>query len=360
MQHLEVADWINKKALPLWTSSGVDAATGAVWEALDHDGVPCADLNRRLRVQARQAFSFATSEDPSHRALALQLFRFAMDNGFDPETGNLAANFSPEVQIVSAPHDLYDLAFMLLAAAALIEAGFDIRSDLRRLEAELAKLKAPRGWYENKAHDLPRRQNPHMHVFEAATALYRVTGVVSFRTMAAECLSLLQECFLTPDGLILEYFDADWRPLVGKKQVVEPGHMAEWIYLIDRYEDATGRSSEVPLETLYAAVLARRDSFGFLPDRSDPATNTRRMWPQTELLKATLVMRHRKVVADEAETPDVILSRIQQEYLESPIPGGWYDSRTSDGELLSVNMPASTFYHIIVALRFYLSQDTSV
>lgn len=360
MRHLEVADWINKNALPLWADIGVDVATGTVWEALDHDGVPCADLIRRLRVQARQAYCFAMSEDPGHRALALQLFRFAMDSGFDPETGNLAANLSPDVRIVSAPHDLYDLAFMLLAAAALTEAGFDIQSDLKRLEVELTKLKALRGWYENMDHGLPRRQNPHMHLFEAATALYRVTGSVCFRSVAEECLSLFQDVFLTPDGVLLEYFDADWQALVGEEQVVEPGHMAEWIYLIDRYEDATGQSSGVPLEALYAAVLSRRDAFNLLPDRSDPQSNTRRLWPQTEFLKAALAMQKRYVVADEAAKPEVILLKIWQEYLEAVVPGGWYDSRSSEGELLSVNMPASTFYHILVALRFYLSRGTSV
>lgn len=88
-------NWLQDQALPLWTGAGVDPATGTVWEALDHNGLPCVEMPRRLRVQARQAYSFAMSGDPAHQALALRLFRFAMDQGFDEVSGHLAAGLAP-------------------------------------------------------------------------------------------------------------------------------------------------------------------------------------------------------------------------------------------------------------------------
>ncbi len=352
--------WLQDQALPLWTGAGVDAATGTVWEALDHTGAPCADLQRRLRVQVRQAYCFAMSDDPAHRALALRLFRFAMDKGFDATSGHLAARLSPDTTILTAPHDLYDVAFMLLAASALIAMGADVAADLARLEAELAKLKAPRGWYENAEHSLPRRQNPHMHMFETSTALFAATGESRFRDMAEECLGLFREVFLAEDGRVLEYFAEDWSPLAPAEQVIEPGHMAEWVYLIDRYEVVTGRSADVPMTQLYGAVLARRDASGLLPDHSDPAADTRRMWPQTELLKAAIAMARRGDTPAQAPSPETILAQMWDQYLDTPVGGGWYDKRSCTGELLSENMPASTFYHILVAFRFYLSGGTAI
>ncbi|TNJ40937.1 AGE family epimerase/isomerase [Phaeobacter sp. B1627] len=352
--------WLKDQALPLWTGAGLDPATGTVWEALDHDGAPRADMQRRLRVQVRQAYCFAMSDVSAHRDLALQLFRFAMDHGFDPETGNLAARLAPDASILTAPHDLYDVAFMLLAASALIGAGFDIAADLARLETELAKLKAPRGWYENATRDLPRRQNPHMHMFETSTALFAATGATRFRDMAEECLGLFREVFLAEDCRVLEYFAEDWTPLVGDVQVIEPGHMAEWVYLIDRFEVVCDRPAEVPMGRLYEAVLARRDDSGLLPDRSEPLTETRRMWPQTELLKASVAMARRGETPAQGPAPEQVLSLMWDQYLDTPVPGGWYDKRSTDGALLSDNMPASTFYHILVAFRFYLSGGVSV
>ncbi len=352
--------WLQDQALPLWTGAGVDFATGTVWEALDHDGAPCADMQRRLRVQVRQAYCFAMSADPAHQALALRLFRFAMDHGFDAASGNLAARLAPDTSILTAPHDLYDIAFMLLAASALIAMGADVVADLDRLETELAKLKAQRGWYENASRDLPRRQNPHMHMFEATTALYAATGEHRFLDMAEECLCLFRDAFLTEDGRVLEYFAEDWSPLGADEQAVEPGHMAEWVYLIDRYEQVTGRRADVEVATLYGAVLARRDATGLLPDRSDPASESRRMWPQTELLKAAVTMARRGETPARAPSPDAVLTPMWGQYLDTPVAGGWYDKRSSAGVLLSDNMPASTFYHILVALRLYLSDGTSV
>jgi mannose/cellobiose epimerase-like protein (N-acyl-D-glucosamine 2-epimerase family) len=355
----DLQSWLDDKAFPLWAGAGIDRATGTVWEALDHTGAPCAEMPRRLRVQLRQAYCFAGSEQPTLRNLALQLFRFAMDRGFDAENGNLAAWLAPDTSLLTAPHDLYDMAFMLLAASALIEAGFDIADDLARLERELDRLKAPRGWYENAARALPRRQNPHMHIFEAATLLFGATGQERFLRMAEECLDLFSDVFLADDGRVLEYFTADWTPLGYPDQTVEPGHMAEWIYLLDRFEALAGRKTELSLPQLYRAVLARRDEAGLLPDRADPMAGSRRLWPQTEFLKATIAMRRRGAQIPQAPAVEEILGKLWHQYLDTDVPGGWYDKRSSGGALLSDNMPASTFYHIFVAFRFYMSGRTS-
>lgn len=346
-----INSWLEKEAFPLWSGVGLDHRTRTVWEALDHSGQPCRDMNRRLRVQVRQAYCFARSGRDDLIALGSELFRFSMDHGFDPVTGNLAALLDSGTRIIAAPHDLYDMAFMFLAAAALIEIGCDVRADLKTLDTALARLKADRGWYENAAKTLPRRQNPHMHLFEASTALYRTTGQKQYLNMAQECLGLFKDVFFQVDGHIFELFDADWSGVPGCQQMVEPGHMAEWIYLLDQYEQATGQNCGVDLELLTEAMLMCRDSIGALPDIFGPASKTRRSWPQTELLKSVLVMQARGAKLPKDAMPDVVLDMLLREYLTTDVSGGWYDKRNLSGVLQSDNMPASTFYHILGAFE---------
>jgi len=345
--------WLNAQVYPLWSGGAIDPATGITWEALDHAGRPLREMDRRLRVLARQAYCFAATGRADLLTLGDRQFRFAMDHGTDPRSGHLVAVFDSQLGILSAPHDLYDLAFMLLAASELLRWGRLALDDLPRLESGLARLKAPCGWFENAAHALPRRQNPHMHLFEAATELYRVTRAPRHLAIADECLGLFRDVVLQPGGDVLEYFSADLSPVADACQSVEPGHMAEWIYLLDRYERITGRDSGVDLKRLFQAVLARKLPSGFLPDSSRPMVLTRRLWPQLEFLRAALVMRWRGVALPHADTPAMIMDRIRQDYLTADLRGGWYDQLDEGGVIRSRLMPASTLYHVQLALRAY-------
>jgi hypothetical protein len=43
-------------------------------------------------------------------------------------------------------------------------------------------------------------------------------------------------------------------------------------------------------------------------------------------------------------------ARALQKYLNTPLPGLWYDKITVDGTLIEEPAPASTFYHIVCAI----------
>lgn len=342
--------WRAEAALPLWAGAGIDPETRTAWEGLDHEGAPLRMLNRRQRVQFRQANVFARSDDAQLRALGWQMFCHTMDHGFDPDTGHFAAWVTPNLRHLDHTHDLYDLAFGVLAAASLGRAGFDVAESVARLERALALLRAPQGWHETALQRQPRRQNPHMHLFEAATALFALTGAPSHLHMAQECLEIIARHALRPDGTLLEFFAPDWTPLTGTDQAQEPGHLAEWIYLSDRFTRVTGSASGLPLAQMWAAVLGYRLPSGFLPDLA--GGQTRRLWPQTELLKAAIVMQQDGHALPSDATPAHIATRLWDSYMNTPVQGGWYD-RFDDhtGALLSTNMPASTLYHIDLAVE---------
>lgn len=356
--------WLLEQAIPLWTGAGWDDATGTVWEALDHDGRPCGDLNRRLRVQARQAYAFATlAHQPGTppalaadlKARAETLFGFVMSRGFDPDTGNLASWLAPDLSILKAPHDLYDLSFVLLAAAGLTAAGTDLHDEIARLETALDRLAAPQGWHECAAHRLPRRQNPHMHLFEAMCALYRVTGAPRFAARASACRALLTQVFLQSDLRLLEFFDADLVPLTGADQQEEPGHLVEWVALETGWQGLDLPETEAPAlppaSMLFAAATAHLAPAGFLPDIA--GQDSYRLWPQTELLRASQLLQSKGEVLPTHLAPRAVLERLWSGYFDTPVPGGWYDRRDGTGRLLSTTMPASTFYHVVETFLCY-------
>lgn len=342
--------WLYDSAFPFWAENGFDPESGIAWEALSHDGSPRADIARRLRVQARQSYCFAISGDGAYLPKAEHLFRFAMEAGFDADSGNLVASFDRDLRPLSAPHDLYDLAFMILAAGALLRAGVDVEANLDRLEQALARLKADAGWHEDMAGTQPRRQNPHMHLFEASIAIWQVTQRPAFRAIAEECLALFQGTFLQENGVLYEFFDTDWTPVSDGAQSVEPGHLAEWLYLVDQYERVFDCDTGLDFVGLFAGVHAAADPL--LPDAVVPDRATRRLWPQTEYFKAALTLQRRGVLPRElVDLPEQILSHIWADYFEVECQGGWYDQRSPEGALVSDLMPSSSFYHILGAIQ---------
>ena len=357
--------WLMESAVPLWTGAGWDAATGTVWEALDHAGRPRRDLNRRLRVQARQAYAFATlsrlsGDDPARAAdlktRAETLFGFVMSRSFDPDSGHLAGWLTPDLAILDAPHDLYDLSFVLLAAAGLMAAGSDVSAEIARLEAALDRLAAPQGWHECAAHRLPRRQNPHMHLFEAMCALYRVTGAPRFAERAAACRALMTGVFLRRDLRLMEFFDPGFGPLTGAQQREEPGHLVEWIALEAGWQGldlpaGQGGPALPPAMALFEAATAHLSPAGLLPDVA--GKDGFRLWPQCELLRASRLLAEAGAPLPEALQPRAVLNRLWAGYFDTPVPGGWYDRRDGAGGLVSDTMPASTFYHVVEAFECY-------
>ncbi len=354
----EIHDWLFKHAAPLWSGAGIIPLSGISWEALNFDGSPCVDIPVRLRVQPRQAFSFARlarADKPSvSMDLSIRLLDWVYAAGFD-DAGHLGALTDADGNLLKVLHDLYDLAFVALATAELIMAGEDRSADLVRIDAALDLLKADKGWHETADHRQPRRQNPHMHLFETTTALYEATNEAKYRDMADECLDLFRRVYLQPDGILLEMFTTDWQPDDATQQI-EPGHMAEWIWLLAEYERVIGKASGVDFDLLWSQILTMRTARGVLPDTSTPPSATCRLWPQTEFLKAALVMFRR---GDTRMAPRVALDQLWNDYIIAPVPGGWIDARDRDGAVTAKNMPASSLYHIVIALLAVTVTDIS-
>jgi len=362
--------WLRHNALPLWSGPGLDKPGLGIWEALDHDGKPIANLHKRLRVQARQTYVFATIAQLGYRTgdmeHALHAFDFMTTHGFDADKGRFAAVLARDGAILDQTQDLYDLAFILLALAALSAAGRTslVQQWLPLWESALASHTAERGWLETMDGRQPRRQNPHMHMFEAATSFFEVSGDRRFLDLAKECLLLFKDVFYNRDsGLLLEHFASDWSMLPDADHFVEPGHMMEWIYLISRFEQVTGEASGVDLRRLFdrARDVGLDSSGAFLVDQvhstSGRSDGRMRLWPQTEYLKASIVLTaHGERLPPDA-TPSTLYGNLSGRYFSTPVKGGWYDQFDGSGALISTTMPASTFYHVLAAFLCMKEHD---
>lgn len=356
-----LVDQARSEMLPLWGTVGWDARNGGFVEQLRSDGVADADAPRRVLVQARQIYCFGKAAQfgwyPNAKELALRGLEYLLKHAKAPEhEGSYVHSLSPDGSVYDSRVNTYNHAFILLALATVLQLDGDaqIRAEINRTLAFLdTKLKSSDGGYiEELPPVLPRRQNPHMHLFESMIALFDSTGEAVFQNRAGEFFSLLIANLYDPQTQTLsEYFENDWSRI--NPPVVEPGHQAEWVWLLKGFERITGCPTARHRNLLMESTLRYALPNGFLPDEGDTqgavVRSTRRCWPQTELAKAWIAQVEG---GDESARPHAYaaLANLERGYLTHSIAGGWYDQFDSSGTSLVETIPASTFYHIFCAI----------
>ncbi|TLM75253.1 AGE family epimerase/isomerase [Microbulbifer harenosus] len=357
--------WMSRSALPLWLEQGFDAETGSAHERLDDKGHADLACPKRVRVQARQMFVLASAQqrgwitDGAARVERLDTFtsRFATH----PQAPDVFVHvLSADNEISDARQDVYDMAFFLLACAWRFRA-FGDASALRKADALTRHLdnyiKGPRGgWLEGDYDSKARRQNPHMHLFEAFIALYDATRDGRWLARAGEIFTLFENCFYDAEhGVLLEYFHQDWRPLSGDEgQEVEPGHMLEWVWLLHQYHHRSGAPVRRYTDRLYQSAIDHglESHTGLLYDAialdGTPLKTTKRCWPLTELIKASLCQAEAGSELAETQAARAIQTLFKY-YFSNEIPGLYIDQLDGANQILNGKAPASTLYHLMVA-----------
>lgn len=350
------------EALPLWATVGWDRESGGFVDRLHGDGTADAAAPKRVFVQARQIWCYAKAARmgwyPDGRAIALRGLDYLLGKAKAPDGRPGYVNrLTADGAVMDARRDAYDHAFVLFALAAVyaLDQDAQIRAEIDALLAFLdGHLRSPHGGvHEGLPVSLPRRQNPHMHLFEAMIACFDATHDLSFQNRAGEFFALfLANLYDKQRRILTEYFEEDWSKI--EPVSVEPGHQAEWVWLLKGFERITGCPTGQRRGELMATALRYRDeATGCLVDEGDAAGNirraTRRLWPQTEMAKAWIALAEsgEAGAADEARAA---LERLERHYLSHPVRGGWYDQFDRDGKSLVDTIPASSFYHVLCAL----------
>jgi mannose/cellobiose epimerase-like protein (N-acyl-D-glucosamine 2-epimerase family) len=353
---------ITDHSLPLWSGEGWDPAAGGFVERLDIDGRADRAAPRRVRVQARQIYCFAKAADlgwyPQGREIAMKGLEYLLAKAKGPDgRPGFVHMLDPDGSAINSMRDTYDHAFVLLALSTVYQLTHDaqVRDEIESLLTFLdTGLRSPHGGFiEGIPATLPRRQNPQMHLFEAMIATFDATGDPVFQNRAGDLYSLFVANLYDPQRQILgEYFEEDWSKI--EPVSVEPGHQAEWVWLLKGFERITGCPTDRHRSQLLASALRYRDDVtGCLLDEGDADGNirkfTRRCWPQTEIAKAWIAQAEAGEPGAEDEAKSTLV-RMYRYYLRHPVPGGWYDQFDRDNRSLVDTIPASSFYHVLCAV----------
>lgn len=372
-----IRSWLFDTVLPFWTTTGVDAAKGGFVERLDLDRRPADDDYKRLRVQARQIYVFSHAHvmgaPGAPLAVAEAGFDWMTEKGWDRAIGGWHHLLTRAGDPLDRRKDFYDHAFVAMACAWLHRAGgrgapLDwARRTLDLLDRGAADPAA--GGYQEvvpppgsgETPPLPRRQNPHMHLLEALLALHDADGGREWMQRARRIVDLFLSRFLDPaTGTLGEFFTADWRPAPGREGTVrEPGHHFEWVWLLHHYHSRTDDERVLePADRLYRFALDRGidRAPGMVPaafDEVDPAgtvlAGTKRLWPQTEAVKAHLARAEFLDDRDAAARARADLAMLFRHYVGAD-HAVWRDQLSRDGEEVSTHIPASTLYHLFLCM----------
>ena len=361
--------WLSRKALPLWSEAGFDQERSLYHERLEWDGHARHLPALRLMVQARQISTYCRAaldglSNAGPRAIqCLEMVkkRYRESDG----TPGWVFSISPDGTPMDRTRDLYAHAFILFAYgwAFRLTGELAYRREARRTAEEIKDIFAATTagyWDAVPAMDTFRRQNPHMHLFEAYLVLLEVTEDGFYLDQLKTLSSLLTDHMIDPSsGLLLEVFDVAWKPVWPSGQNrVEPGHLFEWSWLLAEYERVASLN---PSEADRLRTIADRFlevglsrgcdlNRGYVIDAMNEEglvfEATSRIWPQTELLR--LLTRRRALGTDD-------LARFASGFLDRYAPerlgGGWIDRLDEAGAPLVDHMPASSLYHIYGAGR---------
>jgi len=362
-------DWLMDDALPIWWRVGADHEGGGFHEAIDLTGRPVLG-ERRARVQARQIFTYAVGGAMGWTGP----WRQAVEHGLDYFIGRYRRAdglfwnaVSADAEPVRTPPHLYEQAFALLALATA--SGVAARNPSLEsiaggvLERLYAERRSGAGGFTGFVEARVYQTDPHMHLLEAALAWEQVSADPRWRRLADDVAELCLSRFMPrPDGILLENFDSAWAPAPGLAgRLVWPGHQFEWAGLLERWGLARGRpDARAVARRLYAVGAghgidpARGVVLFELLDDLSVHDGKARLWSQTEWLKAAVIMARsehpgdrRDAYLEDAASAAGALGL----YLETPARGLWRDKLLGDGTWVEEPAPASSFYHIIDALR---------
>jgi mannose/cellobiose epimerase-like protein (N-acyl-D-glucosamine 2-epimerase family) len=335
-----------------------------VQEALDLTGAPIRGGFQRARVAGRQLYVFSHAEvlgwpgarpmaDACYEALMLRFWR-GPDKGFELR---VRADGGP----LDDTPDLYDHAFVLFALAWRYRATgagavqAQMHQTLDMIESVLAHPSG-RGFGHEMPRALPRQQNPHMHLLEAALAAFEATGEARFQALASDLVALFQNRFFgRASSTLAEFFADDWARAPGDAgRLVEPGRQFEWAWILGQAQALFGW----PLGDDIGALVGFAEKYGVDPatgvtfnsvrDDGAPLDRGSRTWPNTERIKGWLAMAETRGV-DPRRTVGQSCAVLFQRYLDPAPVGGWIDAFDAAGAPCAATIPASTLYHLFLA-----------
>lgn len=356
------ANWMRLRALPTWATLG-QSADGVFAEVIGLDG-RSVTTSRRARVQARQIYVFAQAgqlgwSGPWKRSVDEGVARLIAD--YLREDGLCRTLLAADGTPLDETAMVYDQAFVMFAFAMAKTAGcaeptLEVRAVTIRDQLRARSL--PNGALVEGGDDA-YQSNCHMHLLESCLAWEEAGGDAGWTELADQVVALARSTFIDADGGFLrEFFNSAWAPASGEAgRLVEPGHQFEWAWLFARYARARGDVDALEVakmlyahgingisERLAVAVDAMNEDGSIRSQRA-------RLWPQTEWLKAALILAETSHDGERHVYLDAAAAAQRALWFYLSEDGLWRDKRLPDRTFIDEPAPASSFYHIMAAFR---------
>jgi mannose/cellobiose epimerase-like protein (N-acyl-D-glucosamine 2-epimerase family) len=369
----DVRTWIFETALPFWATNALDPNGFGFLEQLDLQGRPRDPGFKRLRTQARQTYVFCHAHLLGWPGPALEIAEAGHGAllGTEMAPGGFPKTLSADGRVLDDTFDLYDQAFALHAMAWWARATRDLehtKAAHRLMDAISFRLGGPGHGFRSADPDTGERlQNPHMHLLEASLAWVETSGDSRFKALADRIVDMHLALFQQgDDGVLAEVFDADWRPVEGRRgRVVEPGHQYEWAWLLGKAGALLDRDLEAPARRLhgYARRLGHNPATGLCWDCIDRDGTVRkptsRSWAQTEWLKAELALGEHWGGFDRDRIAEAVNLLLDKHLAWSPA-GTWMDCFDAEGRPIADHVPASILYHVFLAFAELLRLEDRI
>ncbi len=345
----------------MWATHGADFVRGGFHERLD--GTQPLDEPRRARVQPRQAAAFARAREMGWGGDSAQLVCHGLDYllaRYRRDDGLFCTLIEPGGTPIDERALLYDQAFTLFGLAEshrVVESPTRYWQEALRLRSLIRQLLKGEsaGFETGLPFGMARSSNAHMHLLEACLAWQEANADATWQSIADEIVELALSRFIDRNlGIVRENFLPNWTPFPGVRgQIIEPGHHFEWAWLLMRW--AGEGHPEVRQTALRLIDVGERYGVhhgvavnALLDDLSVHDTSAR-LWPQTERLKAAV---RAAVVTGDPRYWEIAssASRALLRYLKVRPAGLWHDTLMPDGRFIEEPAPASSFYHLVVAI----------
>ncbi len=362
--------WLIHDACPLWSTHGFDRVHGGFHERLD--GTAPLDEPRRARVQPRQMSALSNAAVLGWKGDAAGLVSRGLDyflTYYRRPDGLYRTRVAPDGRPIDNRALLYDQAFALLGLAEsqfVLDRRRALVEEARLLRVAIYRLLKHRvvGFESVLGNGNPLSANAHMHLLEAGLAWRALSDDPVWVTLCDEIGNLALTHFIdAKSGVVREHFMPDWSVMPGLEgRRIEPGHHFEWAWLLFRWGGTDHHEAwSAGLRLLDIGERhGVRDGFVMngLFDDCTVADASSRLWPQAERLRvaafaarATGEEWYWRMANGAAESLCL--------YLQGSVAGSWYDRRTPEGRFIEEPAPASTFYHIVGAIKEFTAAVSS-
>ena len=308
----EVEEELTGHILPFWERL-IDRENGGFYGRMDYDGTLRKDAVKGGILHARILWAFSNActvlKDDSLMPYAKHAYEFLTGPLWDDQYGGVFWTVTADGKPAEDLKHGYCQAMSLYAISSYYEASGDEKALMRAmelydlLEQEMhdeygykESFTRDFRWAENEklsenGIEASKTMNTNLHVFEAYTELYRVSGYPQVADKMREILDIFVEKIYNPEKHRLDvFFDEHFNPIIDLHSY---GHDIEFTWLADRglevLDDIQYSSQLAPIikdltQTIYKVALDPVGTSVYMEAENGLVRKTRNWWTQCEAI----------------------------------------------------------------------------